>query len=38
VLVRADHAAVDEVDAPVHLAGRIRFLLDGGKDPIPDPG
>jgi len=37
MLVRSDDRPIDEVDAPVHLPGFVRLLLDGREDPIPDP-
>jgi hypothetical protein len=38
VLVRADDAGVDEVQAPIDLALRVRLGLQRGEDPVPDPG
>ena len=38
VLVRAEHAPIDDVATPVPLPGRIGLRLDGGEDPLPAPG
>ena len=37
VLVRAEHGAIDEVDAPVHLSRRIGLVLHRGEEPVPAP-
>src|SRR5204862_6654168 len=37
VLVRADHGAIDEVERPIEVAGRVLLLLDGGEEPVPNP-
>ncbi len=38
VLMGPDYHAIDKVQFPINLAGRLFLLLQGFQDTLPDPG
>ena len=38
MLVGSHDRAIDKMEVPVELPGRITLLLDGSKEPVPDAG